>query len=217
MIMIDWHTLPSLTTLRAFEATGRLGGYSAAARSLNVTTAAIAQQVRKLEADLGIALVRREGRGLALTDSGKRLAVMLNDAFAQIAKGIDEMTLQEASRGVRVSTTVRFVDAVIMPRLSEFWAENPGIQVSFAPESNSSEVDLDTFDIVVRGAPPDQIWSGTSQLLLLRSPFVLCGTPELLESANSLADLPWHGFRTTALAGRCLKAWSEMRVFNLQI
>ena len=45
----DWRQLPPLSTLRAFEATARLEGYSAAARALNVTPAAIAQQVSKLE------------------------------------------------------------------------------------------------------------------------------------------------------------------------
>ncbi|WP_171181900.1 LysR substrate-binding domain-containing protein [Ruegeria sp. HKCCD8929] len=192
MNLIDWHKLPPLTTLRAFEATGRLGGYSAAARSLNVTTAAIAQQVRKLEADLGIALVRRDGRGLALTAAGRTLAGTLNDAFEQIAKGIDDVSVQEAARGVRVSTTVRFVDAVIMPRLSDFWAKHPGVQVSFAAEGNSWDLDLEAFDIAIRGGPPDHVWNGAAQKLLLKSPFVLCGTPELVRSsAKDLAGVPW--------------------------
>ena len=192
MNLIDWHKLPPLSTLRAFEATGRLGGYSAAARSLNVTTAAIAQQVRKLEADLGIPLVRREGRGLALTEAGRTLASTLNDAFEQIAKGIDDVTAQEAARGVSVSTTVRFVDAVIMPRLGGFWAEHPGIQVSFAAEGNSWDVDIEAFDIAIRGGPPNHVWSGAAQKLLLKSPFVLCGTPELVRlGAKNLTDVPW--------------------------
>ena len=55
----DWRHLPSLSALRAFEATARLGGFSAAARALNVTHAAVAQQVRALESELGVALVQR--------------------------------------------------------------------------------------------------------------------------------------------------------------
>lgn len=64
---MDWSDLPPLSTLRAFEAAARLGGFSAAGRELNVTHAAVAQQVRALEGRLGVALMRREGRGLALT------------------------------------------------------------------------------------------------------------------------------------------------------
>ncbi|MCW1918873.1 LysR family transcriptional regulator [Rhodobacter sp. KR11] len=47
--MIDWRVFPSLTALRAFEAAARLQSFSLAARELNVTHAAIAQQVRGLE------------------------------------------------------------------------------------------------------------------------------------------------------------------------
>lgn len=189
---VDWHRLPPLTTLRAFEATARLGGYSAAARSLNVTTAAIAQQVRKLESELGLALVRREGRGLAMTRAGRNLAAALSAAFAQIVKGIDDVTAQEAARGVRVSTTVRFVDAVIMPSLGDFWARHPGVQVSFSPDGNDAPIDLDAFDIVVHGAGPGHRWEGAEATELLRTPFILCAAPGLLvDRPPDLSTLPW--------------------------
>ncbi|SMX48677.1 LysR substrate-binding domain-containing protein [Maliponia aquimaris] len=192
MTEVDWHRLPPLTTLRAFEATARLGGYSAAARSLNVTTAAIAQQVRKLEAELGLALVRREGRGLAMTRAGQGLGAALGTAFAQIVKGIDDVTAQEAARGVRVSTTVRFVDAVIMPDLGDFWARHPGVQVSFSPDGNDAAIDLDAYDIVVRGGAPGQRWEGAEATPLLRTPFILCAAPGLLgDGPPDLSDLPW--------------------------
>ena len=45
---VDWKSFPSLTALRAFEAAARLQNFSRAARDLNVTHAAIAQQVRSL-------------------------------------------------------------------------------------------------------------------------------------------------------------------------
>ena len=61
----DWLHLPPLSALRAFEAAARLGGFSAAARALNVTHAAVAQQVRALEEHLGAPLIHREGRGMA--------------------------------------------------------------------------------------------------------------------------------------------------------
>ena len=75
MSAIDWSRLPPLSTLRAFEATARLQSYSAAAHALNVTPAAIAQQVRKLETEIDAPLVRREGRGIVLTDAGLELAL----------------------------------------------------------------------------------------------------------------------------------------------
>ena len=66
----DWRSLPPLTSLRAFAAVAELGGFSQAARALNVTHAAVAQQVRSLEAHLDTPLVSRDGRGMALTEEG---------------------------------------------------------------------------------------------------------------------------------------------------
>ncbi len=64
---LRWKDLPPLSALRAFQAVAEAGGYAQAARALNVTHAAVAQQVRGLEAQLGVALVARSGRGMALT------------------------------------------------------------------------------------------------------------------------------------------------------
>ncbi|MEC9343197.1 MAG: LysR substrate-binding domain-containing protein [Pseudomonadota bacterium] len=191
MIEIDWHRLPSLSTLRAFEATARLQGYSAAARTLNVTPAAIAQQVRKLEREIGASLVRREGRGLVLTAAGKQLSATLREAFALIAGGIDDMRRQQAVRGVRVSTTQFFVDAVILPSLGDFWSRHPGVQVTFSPDGNRQPVDLEHFDICVRAGQSDDAWSGHATRPLLDSPFVVCAAPGLIETAGrELSSLP---------------------------
>ena len=192
MAEVDWRRLPSLSTLRAFEATARLQGYSAAARALNVTPAAIAQQVRKLEKELGSGLVRREGRGLALTAAGRQLSATLREAFALIAGGVDEMRQLQATRGVRVSTTQFFVDAVILPNLGDFWRRHPGVQVTFSPDGNGQPVDLENFDICVRAGQNADAWSGYARQPLLDSPFVVCAAPSLIESAGSeLSSLPW--------------------------
>ena len=81
---LDWKNLPSLSALRAFEAAARLSNFSHAGRSLNVTHAAIAQQVRALEAEIGAPLVRRSGRGIALTQVGERLAHSLREVVRNV-------------------------------------------------------------------------------------------------------------------------------------
>lgn len=189
---LDWHRLPPLSALRAFEAAARLQGHSAAARALNVTPAAIAQQVRKLETALGARLVRREGRGLVLTPAGRHLSGSLHLAFTMIADGIEDLRRLEAGRGVRVSTTQFFVDAVILPNLGEYWTRYPGVQLTFAPEGNSHPVDLKAFDICIRARQSAGEWPGMATRRLLESPFVVCAAPALLErSGDNLADLPW--------------------------
>ncbi|MBT8459797.1 MAG: LysR family transcriptional regulator [Boseongicola sp.] len=92
----NWYKLPSLSALRAFEATARTGSFANAARALNVTQAAVAQHVRSLEAELGVTLARRAGRTVTLTDSGARFAARLSDGFSTIASGVDEVVAGES-------------------------------------------------------------------------------------------------------------------------
>ena len=61
---MDWRDIPSLSALRAFEAAARLDSFSAAARELNVTHAAIAQHVRALEDHFSQSLMERDGRAM---------------------------------------------------------------------------------------------------------------------------------------------------------
>lgn len=203
MTEVDWRRIPALSTLRAFEATARMQGYSAAARSLNVTPAAIAQQVRKLEAEVGASLVQREGRGLVLTDTGRQLAQSLREAFALIARGIDDVRRQQDLRGIRVSTTHYFVESVILPNLRSFWEQHPKVQASFVPDGNQSPLDFQNFDVAIRGTQEAPFWEGYEVRHLLSTPVIVCGAPSLLKGAGSdLASLPWlaeHGFQEKEL------------------
>ena len=67
--------LPPLNALRAFEAAARLASISRAADEIHVTHGAISHQVKALEEFLGVPLLVRKGRGVAVTAAGKRLAV----------------------------------------------------------------------------------------------------------------------------------------------
>ena len=192
MTAINWYQLPTLTTLRAFEATARLQGFSAASRALNVTPAAISQQVRKLEGEIGTPLVRRDGRGLVLTEAGRQLSQTLHEAFSLISKGIGDLQLVETSRGVRVSTTDYFATSVILPSLGEFWKEHPTLQVSFSPDGNTTPVDLDDFDVVIRGDAPRQKWENYQETKLLETPMIICAAPSLIGTGKvDFASLPW--------------------------
>ncbi len=80
---------PSLNSLRAFANVAETGSYSRAGTALNVSHAAVSQQVKALEARLGVALVVREGRGITLTAEGAALARDLATGFAAIHRGVE--------------------------------------------------------------------------------------------------------------------------------
>lgn len=174
---MDWREIPSLSALRAFEAMARLGGFSSAARELNVTHAAIAQHVRGLEADLGQVLVVREGRGMGLTEAGKVLASSLQDGFAEIAGGVSATRAFGVDRPLQIATTPSFAENWLMPRIGAFWAEHPDIKLAMVPGFDLVNLKRDGFDMAIRYGRGG--WEGVDSDYLVSAGNVVVATPEL--------------------------------------
>jgi LysR family glycine cleavage system transcriptional activator len=100
---MDWLKLPPLNSLRAFSAVAETGSFTLAADKLNVTHAAVSQQVKLLENRVGIPLVVREGRGIALTEDGRRLARSLDGGFSLIERGVERLLFDTAEQPVQVT------------------------------------------------------------------------------------------------------------------
>ena len=115
-----WSDLPSLSSLRSFAAVADAGSYSKAGALLNVTHAAVSQQVKALEKYLDIALVVRDGRGIALTAEGSSLAGDLEKGFTTIRDGIEGLTGTDASRPVQVTMSPVFAMKWLMPKIGDF-------------------------------------------------------------------------------------------------
>src|SRR5512132_4123393 len=100
--------LPPLPALRALEAVARSGSLTKAAEVLYVTHGAVSHQLKALEADLGVALVERAGRGIRLTDEGERLAQRVRAALSEIADAVREARERRNPRQLRVSVVPSF-------------------------------------------------------------------------------------------------------------
>ncbi|WP_298987210.1 LysR substrate-binding domain-containing protein [uncultured Roseibium sp.] len=195
-MLIDWRNLPPLAALRAFDATARHGGFAGAARSLNVTHAAIAQHVRGLEAHLGVSLAVRQGRKVVLTQSGKQLAHALEDGFDMISSGIARLKEAHANRALRVTTTPFLTERVIMPKLSEFWVAHPGAEISMSPTREYVDVVGEGFDLAVRALLPGQTvglpGSGLNCETIKETTLIGITSPKLLaDYGPEPANLPW--------------------------
>jgi LysR family glycine cleavage system transcriptional activator len=187
-----WRNLPSLSLLRAFDATARSGSFAEAGRALNVTHAAVTQSVRALEAELGIALVRRAGRTVALTEAGEALARSFNEGFGTISAGLEDLRRAEARRVVRVTTTTFIAETHIMPRLPDFWARHSGIEVAMSPNPSREDFAKGGFDMAIRAladgweaAPDEEVRP------LCRSRVLAVAAPGLAASGLDPQDMPW--------------------------
>jgi LysR family glycine cleavage system transcriptional activator len=176
--------------LRAFDATARQGSFAEAGRSLNVTHAAVAQAVRGLEAELGVQLVLRAGRTVSLTEAGANLAQSLNAGFGAMVEGIAALRQREARRVLRVATTTFIAEACILPRLAEFWALHPGVEVAMTPSPVSVDLEREGFDMAIRVLEDGwQEPEGLEIRPLVRSPLLATCAPML--AGRDPLDLPW--------------------------
>src|ERR1700730_9161957 len=83
--------LPPLNALKSFEAAARHGSFTRAAEELYVTQAAVSQQVKALEAELGLTLFNRERQRLVITEVGREYLAVVRDALDRIAVGTDRL------------------------------------------------------------------------------------------------------------------------------
>lgn len=188
--MSRWRDLPSLSALRAFDATARHGSFAEAGRVLNVTHAAVTQAVRGLEGELGVALVRRAGRTVSLTEAGAQLAKALDEGFGTLSNGIAALRQAETRRVLRVATTTFIAETRVMPHLPEFWARHPEVEVAMSPSPTSVDLLHDGYDMAIRVLDDD----GTAPPGLEVRPLI--STPILAVCAPALAgmdpaEIPW--------------------------
>jgi LysR family glycine cleavage system transcriptional activator len=140
------HRLPPMNALRAFEAVARRGSILQAAAELGVVRGAVRQQIAALEAHFGVALFRRDGRGLVLTEKGRGYAEAVAPAFVLLARASAEL---EGGRHGRLALGVPSVLAMwwLMPRLAALQAALPQVEIDIMPltviEALSGHPELD--------------------------------------------------------------------------
>ncbi len=123
--------LPPLNWLRSFEASARHLNFTLAATELNLTQAAISQQVKGLETQLGATLFKRLPRGLELTDAGKSYLPPVRDAIERLAAVTDEIFGQGVAKAVTVKVNLVFFTHWLAPRLHRFYALHPDVRLNF--------------------------------------------------------------------------------------
>lgn len=137
--------LPPLNALRVFEAAARHEGYIGAAEELCVTRGAVSQQVKLLEDHLGLPLFRRNARGVELTEAGRRLQPVLQQAFDDITKATAQLSAKASDLRIICppTTSIRW----LLPKLEAFRAAHPEIRVllttDFYGERGYSKTEFD--------------------------------------------------------------------------
>jgi len=179
--------LPPLNGLRAFEAAARHLSISAAARELHVTPAAVSQQIKGLEAHLGVALFRRLNRALALTEHGLLLLPGLSDGFDRLGDAVARVRAAYEGGPLNVSTSPAFASKWLIPRLDRFQRQHPDIEVRITASMDLVDFRADDADCAVRFG--NGRYEGLESVWLMgEEVFPVC-SPRLLAGAHPLTAL----------------------------
>ncbi|WP_170382041.1 LysR family transcriptional regulator [Ruegeria atlantica] len=177
--------LPPLDWLRVFEAAGRLGGFSAAAREFGLSQAAVSQRIGNLEAWLGRTLFVREARGVSLTVEGESYLPLVQDSLQALERNTEDL-FGKSPRELRVAGLSSNIHALVLPGLARFQEMRPKVQVMTDSVARRSSLDEERTWLQIRygrGA-----WPGRDAALIAREVLVPMAAPRV-EWGAPLIDL----------------------------
>lgn len=178
--------LPSLNALRAFEAAARQGSFVRAAEELHVTPAAVSQQIKQLEDYLGVALFRR-GKTLTLSESAGAVLPLVSGAFDQLEQAVTRVRANNTSGPLVVSAPPAFAARWLIPRLDDFHASHPDVQLRLMATRRLVDFALEEVDMAIRfGAG---VYPGLRAERLFTESIVPVAAPKLAASIKTPADL----------------------------
>lgn len=184
-----------LNDVEVFAATVDHGSLTAAAVALGTTASVVSRAIARLEARLGVQLLRRTTRSLSLTDAGRLYLDQSRAAFALIDDA--ERALQgqgeELTGSLRISVPTTYGHYRLPAMLARFARLHPRVQIDLSISNRNVDLAAEGYDLAIRlGALPD---SGLVARKLEDAPMCLVAAPSYLRDAGTprtIADLSRH-------------------------
>ncbi|WP_170575179.1 LysR substrate-binding domain-containing protein [Ruegeria atlantica] len=186
--------LRHLRALQAFDETATHSSLTKAADVLNVTHGAISRQIKLLELHLGVTLFHRRPNGVELTQAGERLYQSTRGAFSALQLGVSEVKRLHHRQSITVSLSTSLALKWLVPLLSSFQQEHPGIALLLDTNDAFAEFDTSEVDVALRFGQPS--WDGLYHEQIRQEELVVVAAPSLVGKtrlpmrAEDVADLP---------------------------
>jgi LysR family transcriptional regulator, regulator of gene expression of beta-lactamase len=177
----------SLNGLRAFESAARHLSFTAAAAELGVTQSAVSHQIKALEGRLGINLFRRTPRGLAVTDEGLALAPTLTHAFDSMAIKLTQLGPNKRREPLTISVVGTFALGWLLPRLTDFEALNPFVDLRLLTNNNRVDILGERLDGAIQFG--GGTWRGMEAQELIRVQMSPLCAPSIASELKEPCDL----------------------------
>lgn len=179
--------LPPLNGLIIFEAAGRLASFTQAARELNMTQAAVSYGIKQLEEALGLALFRREHQRVRLTEDGRRYHQDVTLALEHLRRSTETLRQRQTGTHVTLSCSTAFASWWMLPRLSRFRQDNPGIDLRL--QTTDKDIDLDAEGISLAIRRGDGRYPGCDAVKLVAESIIPICSPAYLERAGPITKV----------------------------
>ena len=143
--------------IRAFEAVARRSSFRAAGEELHLTQPAISRQIRTLEDEIGATLFLRGTRHVELTSAGSALLRAVAPLLDRLDASVRQIRLQGARQRVTVTTFASFASLWLIPRLQDFQARHPTVDIRVSASDALADSDDPEIDFALRYAHRDQV------------------------------------------------------------
>lgn len=178
--------IQSPSALFAFEAAARHLSFTRAAEELNVTQAAISYAVRQLETALDVVLFHRRHRRIALTEAGERFYNDVSIGLAHIRRSAEAITRARRDRHVTLSVSTAFAAYWMVPRLAEFRAAHPEIDIRLQTTDKDLDLAAEGTSLGVRRGSGD--WPGYEAMFLAPEAIVPVASPAHLARTGLVSE-----------------------------
>src|SRR5580698_3344233 len=168
---------PSARALSALSLFATHGTLREAAEQLGVTRSALSHRIADLEKRLGVALVRKAGRRISLTEDGERLLSSMGDALDRLQAAVEPFRRDRGQ--IRLSTVATFASHWLIPRIAQFQARHPRIEVAIFTTTRAIDLQQEDMDCAIRHGRGG--WKGLSSTLLFKETLMPVAAPEVAD------------------------------------
>ncbi len=200
-----------LQTMRTFLCVADLGSFAAAARALDTSPAGVTRMVGDLEEHLGIRLMQRTTRKLALTQSGEAYLSKVRDILSAVDAANEQVneSSQELSGVIKISSPPMVSAHVLAPLLAEFRSLHPRVVIDLHVDSSSNHQNIENFDITLFGASEKFDANVIARPLFVLST-IICAAPSYLHKfgePKEPSDLKNYACLTSKREGSHIDHW----------
>lgn len=176
--------VPSINALVVFEAAGRLSSFTAAARELRMTQAAVSYAIHRLEEHLGTTLFLREHRRVRLSAAGARFHADVAIGLSHIHRSAQDLRAVAAGGHVTLSCSTAFAAFWMVPRMAQLRADLPQIDLRIQTADHDLDLLGEGIPLAVRGGNPADWPQYEAEPLAAEEIYPVCGASYLAGRAG---------------------------------